>query len=220
MSSPSILYAFATPMELSSVFPECENSVESGVSDKLVALPRGLGYACILGIGMLDFSVNLSSVLVQSERSGLRFSSVIILGVCGAYVGRGVDILDVVRVDSEMVGDMGYQEKDGSFYPIPGSVMATSPEKASESIRRLRSVAGLTVNCCTGTEELGLQRARMFNADIENMEGAAGMAVCRSFGIPVFEVRAVCNMASTRDRASWKLHEALAALRKCVMCGE
>jgi futalosine hydrolase len=56
----------------------------------------------------------------------------------------------------------------------------------------------------------------MFNADIENMEGAAGIAACMAHKIPVFEIRAVCNMATTRDRESWKFHEALSALRQAL----
>ena len=139
-----------------------------------------------------------------------------ILGVCGAYPGRGIDVLDVVRVDAESVGDMGYQDRDGSFYPFPSSVRATAPEHAPAHLQKLKSVVGLTVNRCTGTEELGQSRSRMFDADIENMEGAAGISACMAYRVPVFEIRAVSNMATTRDRESWKFNEALSALRQAV----
>lgn len=216
MSSPNVLYAFATPIELSSVFPEFKDVADKLGFGKRIPLPGDFGYASILGIGLVDFSSNLTSVLLQAEREGNPFSAVVILGVCGAYEGRGISLLDVVRVDTEIVGDLGFQEKDGAFYPFPCSFMATSLEKAPEHLRRLKSVVGLSVNQCTGTEDLGRQRAGMFSADIENMEGAAGMSVCRSFCMPVFEIRAVCNMASTRDRESWKFFEALSALRQAV----
>jgi len=216
MTSPSVLYAFATPVELYSVFPEFKDVADKLGFGKAITLPANLGYASILGIGLVDFSANLTSVLLQAEREGHPFSEVVILGVCGAYEGRGINVLDVVRVDSEIVGDLGYQEKDGTFCPFPCSFLATSPEKAPEHFRDLKSVVGLSVNRCTGTEELGRQRSSMFNADIENMEGAAGFSVCRSFCVPVFEIRAVCNMASTRDRESWKFFEALSVLRQAV----
>ena len=77
-------------------------------------------------------------------------------------------------------------------------------------------MVGLTVNRCTGTEELGLLRSRTFDADIENMEGAAGITACVVHKVPVFEIRAVCNMASTRDRSAWKFYEALEILKKTV----
>lgn len=208
------LFAFATPMEFSSCFPEHASTADSITSDKLIKLSENCGYACVLGMGILNFATNLTYLIASAEQQGLHFSAVYILGVCGAYPGRGINVLDVVRVDSECVGDMGYQEKDGSFYPFPSSVRATAAEHAPACVQKLKSAVGVTVNCCTGTEDQGLQRARMFDADIENMEGAAGISACIAYGIPVFEVRVVCNMASTRDRISWKFNEALENLRK------
>lgn len=214
------LFAFATPAEFASIFPEDAGSADDIVSDKLIELSGSRGYACVLGMGILNFSANLTRLIVSAKQQGIRFSAVFILGVCGAYPGRGIGMLDVVRVDSECVGDMGYQEKDGSFSPFPSSVRATAVEHAPLHLQSLKSTVGVTVNCCTGTEELGLMRSRMFNADIENMEGAAGISACIALGVPVFEIRAVSNMATTRDRESWKFKEALAALKKCVMCGD
>ena len=210
------LFAFATPAEFASFFPEYADTADEITSDKLTKLSDGCGYACILGIGILNFATNLTFLLGDAKRHGISISAVFILGVCGAYPGRGIDVLDVVRVDAESVGDMGYQDRDGSFYPFPSSVRATAPEHAPAHLQKLKSVVGLTVNRCTGTEELGQSRSRMFDADIENMEGAAGISACMAYRVPVFEIRAVSNMATTRDRESWKFNEALSALRQAV----
>ena len=210
------LFAFATPMEFTSCFSEYADSATEIISDKLIELSENRGYACVLGMGILNFSTNLTYLIGNAKQRGIQFTAVYILGVCGAYPGRGIDVLDVVRVDSECVGDMGYQEKDGSFSPFPSDVRATAAEHAPAHLRNLKSAVGLTVNCCTGTEELALLRSKMFDADIENMEGAAGIAACMAHNTPVFEIRSVCNMATTRDRASWKFQEALAALRQAV----
>ena len=210
------LFAFATPAEFASFFPEYADTADEITSDKLIELSGACGYACILGIGILNFATNLTFLLGVAKRRGISISAVFILGVCGAYPGRGIDVLDVVRVDAESVGDMGYQDRDGSFYPFPSSVRATAPEHAPAHLQKLKSVVGLTVNRCTGTEELGLSRSRMFDADIENMEGAAGISACMACRVPVFEIRAVSNMATTRDRESWKFNEALSALRQAV----
>ena len=214
------LFAFATPAEFTSFFPEYADSANETTSDKLIKLSKNRGYACILGMGILNFATNLTYLLASVKQQKIQISGVLILGVCGAYPDRGINVLDVVRVDSECVGDMGYQEKDGTFSPFPSSVRATAVEHAPVHLQKLKSAVGLTVNCCTGTEELGRMRAKMFDADIENMEGAAGIAACMAHNTPVFEIRAVSNMATTRDRASWKFNEALAALKKCVMSNE
>ena len=214
------LFAFATPAEFTSFFPEYADSANEITLDKLIKLSKNRGYACILGMGILNFATNLTYLLASVKQQKIQISGVLILGVCGAYPDRGINVLDVVRVDSECVGDLGYQEKDGTFSPFPSSVRATAVEHAPVHLQKLKSAVGLTVNCCTGTEELGRMRAKMFDADIENMEGAAGIAACMAHNTPVFEIRAVSNMATTRDRASWKFNEALAALKKCVMSNE
>ena len=214
------LFAFATPAEFTSFFPEYADSANEITLDKLIKLSKNRGYACILGMGILNFATNLTYLLASVKQQKIQISGVLILGVCGAYPDRGINVLDVVRVDSECVGDMGYQEKDGTFSPFPSSVRATAVEHAPVHLQKLKSAVGLTVNCCTGTEELGRMRAKMFDADIENMEGAAGIAACMAHNTPVFEIRAVSNMATTRDRASWKFNEALAALKKCVMSND
>ena len=203
-------------MEFISCFPEYAGTADNIALDKLIELSENRGYACILGMGILSFSTNLTYLISSAKQQGIHFTAVYILGVCGAYPGRGIDVLDVVRVDSESVGDMGYQEKDGSFFPFPSTVRATAAEHAPTHLQKLKSAVGLTVNCCTGTEEFALLRSKTFDADIENMEGAAGIAACMAHNMPVFEIRAVCNMATTRDRASWKFQEALSALRKTI----
>ena len=212
----SCLFAFATPAEFIAFFPEYETTADEFTPDKLIELSDNRGYACILGLGILSFATNLTYMLGFVKQQNISISSVFILGVCGAYPDRGVNLLDVLRVDAEFVGDLGYQEVDGSFYPFPSTVRATDPSQAPHHLQQLKSVTGLTVNCCTGTEELGLLRSRTFDADIENMEGAAGIAACLACKVPVFEIRAVCNMASTRDRSSWKFYEALEVLRKTL----
>ena len=210
------LFAFATPVEFTSFFPEYADSANDITSDKLIELSDNRGYACVLGLGILNFATNLTSLLASVKQQNVQISAVLILGVCGAYPGRGINVLDVVRVDSESVGDMGYQEKDGSFFPFPSTVRATAAGHAPTHLQKLKSAVGLTVNCCTGTEEFALLRSKTFDADIENMDGAAGIAACMAHNMPVFEIRAVCNMATTRDRASWKFQEALSALRKTI----
>jgi futalosine hydrolase len=44
------------------------------------------------------------------------------------------------------------------------------------------------------------------------MEGAAFMYACLIQGVPFAQVRAVSNMAERRNRAAWKLSEAIANL--------
>lgn len=214
----SVLVAIPSMREMSLLHSRSVNS--AGPTPDIIECERYDMAVC--GVGMLDFAVNLSGLL-----AGRKYACVLQVGICGAYPGRGLAVGDVVRVRSEVVGDMGVQEADGSFTHWSKMVEGAARyaengcgENAGilpESLRGLRSVSGLTVNCCTGSASLSLDRSARFDVDVESMEGAALIAVCRRFGIPGFEFRAVSNVAADRDPASWKVGEALAALKREVL---
>lgn len=68
----------------------------------------------------------------------------------------------------------------------------------------LRTVESNTTNR-TGVAASGTQ--------IENMEGAAFLAVCRAFGVPGAEVRAVSNYTDD-PRSAWRIEESAEKLAK------
>ena len=217
------LFAFASSLELFGAFPECKDFVQKNIRlGEIVELSDSRGFAVVLGIGILEFSTNLSILLSRFAAEG-SFTHVVLAGICGAYPGRGLNIGDVVRVDSERVGDLGVVERDGSFTPW-NKVAGTSVQVYESSTLRgvptwlssLNSVAGLTINCCTGMPAMAAERIQNFNVDVESMEGAACFSICRAFNIPCYEIRAVSNLATTRDKSTWRIKDALAALRSLV----
>ncbi len=217
------LFVFASNVELFGTFPECKSFVQNDIRlGEIVELPDDRGFAVVLGVGLLVFSTNLSVLLSRFAAEG-PFTHIVLAGICGAYPGRGLSIGDVVRIDSERVGDLGVVERDGSFTPwnrvsgSPVQVYESSPLRGvPASLERLKAVSGLTVNCCTGTSAMATERVQNFDVDVESMEGAACFSVCRAFGMPCLEIRAVSNFASDRDKASWRISEALAALQSLV----
>lgn len=223
------LFAFASNLEFFGVFPECKSFVQNNIRlGEIVELPEGRGFAVVLGVGLLEFATNLSVLLSRFAAEG-PFTHVVLVGICGAYPGRGLNVGNVVRVDSEVVGDLGVVESDGSFTPwhkvcatsANGSVPQTSAQVYESSSLRgvpawlsnLKPVAGLSVNCCTGTASMAKERVENFNVDVESMEGAACFSICHAFGVPCYEIRAVSNFATTRDKSTWRIKDALSALR-------
>jgi len=215
------LFAFASNVELFGTFPECKTFVQNSIRlGEIIELPDNRGFAVVLGVGILDFSTNLSVLLSRFAVEG-PFTHVILAGICGAYPGRGLNVGDVVRVESERVGDLGVVERNGSFTPwnnvlgAPVQVYESSPLRGvPASLGRLKAVSGLTVNCCTGTSAMAAERVQNFDVDVESMEGAACFSICRAFGMPCLEIRAVSNLAADRDKSTWRIKEALEALQK------
>ena len=214
----SVLVAVPSTKEMSLLHSRSVNS--DGLDLGIIECERYDMAVC--GVGMLDFAVNLSGILANR-----KYACVLQVGICGAYPGSGLAVGDVVRVRSEVVGDMGVQESDGSFTHWSKMVEGAAGyaengcgENAGilpEPLRELRSVAGLTVNCCAGTASLSLDRQARFGVDVESMEGAALFAVCRRFCIPGFEFRAVSNIVTDRDPSTWRIPEAMAALKREVL---
>jgi futalosine hydrolase len=215
------LFAFASNVELFGTFPECKTFVQNSIRlGEIIELPDDRGFAVVLGVGILDFSTNLSVLLSRFAVEG-PFTHVILAGICGAYPGRGLNVGDVVRVESERVGDLGVVERNGSFTPwnnvlgAPVQVYESSPLRGvPASLGRLKAVSGLTVNCCTGTSAMAAERVQNFDVDVESMEGAACFSICRAFGMPCLEIRAISNLAADRDKSTWRIKEALEALQK------
>lgn len=214
------LFAFATAMEFSKVFPEdfprdCPLKTLIPLSGKFYG-----AYACILGVGILDFTAGLFGLLFKCKQTNVEISSVINVGICGAYPNRGLSVLDVVNIANDRVGDLGCEERDGSFSLWSKVYAASSLESMSLRIRRqilsLPQVKGVTVSCCTGTGKTAINRVKLLDSDVESMEGAACFSVCESLGIPAFQIRAVSNIASTRDKSSWKIGDALEKIRIVV----
>lgn len=216
------LFAFASTLEFSKMFPETpvpENS--SNITDKIIPLAVGgksIGCAAILGVGLVEFSANLSALLNRKNELGI--TSVVLVGICGAFKDRDLQVGDVVRVDTEVVGDLGVEEKEGSFTAwskISGEVKKYDAADLSSAplwIRNLRGASGISVNCCTGTEATARVRAHLFNADVESMEGAACFSICKAFSVNAYEIRAVSNFVGARDKSQWKIAEALEKLRE------
>lgn len=210
----SVLVAIPSEKEMSRLYPQL---AKAGCGVPYVVEGEKFDVA-VCGVGLLEFAVNLSAILAKR-----RYESVFQVGICGAYPSRGLSIGDVVRVQSEIVGDMGVQEADGFFSPWSriGGGDATLYKETGKGLPAplgaLRTVSGISVNCCTGTKDLAQDRVALFDVDVESMEGAALHAVCARFGIPGYEFRAVSNMVSDRDSSTWKINEALASIRVQVL---
>lgn len=214
------LFAFATAMEFSKVFPEAASVYEGSDVPKnsLISLKwkSSNAYACVLGVGILDFSVSLSFILSDLRQSNKMPSVVVNMGICGAFPNRGLSLLDVVRVQNDGVGDLGFEGPDGSFNKWEKTYGENKTSirlfQDFDFVCSLKTVRGITVNCCTGTQATSADRVRQFDCDVESMEGAACFAVCEKFGVPAVQIRAVSNMATTRDKSKWKVDEALKKL--------
>lgn len=208
------LLVFASRQEFSFFFKK----ISAVVASSTPALIEPSIYAAVAGVGVVDFSANLARFFSQK-----KYERAFLLGICGAYPSSGLQVGDVVRVDTEVVADMGAQSREGHFIPWKTIVSeetiykGASPRDLPLRLAAISEVAGGTVNCCTGTRYLGNRRESTFQIQVESMEGAAFFAVCKAYGVSGYQFRAVSNMASDRDESSWDIPRALTALKQSVL---
>ena len=158
------------------------------------------------GIGPAAAAAGASAALARGS-----FDLVVSAGIAG-----GFDVpLGTVVVASRVVhADLGVETAEG-FSPL-GDPFDVSPELAAALSRRVGGVVGtvLTVSTVTGTAATtALLRARYPEAVAEAMEGFGVASAAAVHGVPFAEVRAISNSVGPRDRPSWRIPEALAALR-------
>ncbi len=143
----------------------------------------------ICGVGAVAFGATLARIL-SSSYAGERL---ILAGIAGSYDLGDVAMCEVVEVVSEQV--CALPSKYAKRYTVEPSTS-------------LRSVISNSVN--GDTESLKINNIDP-RPQIENMEGAAFMALCQELEIPATEIRAISNRVGD-PFSEWQLSEALEAL--------
>jgi futalosine hydrolase len=98
---------------------------------------------------------------------------------------------------------------------------AADPVRTAEAARRLAApiVRGATVSSARA-RRAGAALAGRSGAQVETMEGAAVLQVCRELGVPAVQLRCVSNRCGERSRGGWDLRGGGgSAARGCARAG-
>ena len=97
-------------------------------------------------------------------------------------------------------------------FPFTGGRLVNASPPVLGPLSSMRAVNGITVNTVHGNDESIARVTKRFAPEVETMEGAAFMYACLIQDVPFAQVRAVSNAVERRNRAAWKLDEAIANL--------
>lgn len=154
-----------------------------GRPEPLAPADRPAVFVC--GIGPTECAAATADFVMR-----YRPERLILAGIAGAYPDSGLETGQSVAVSVEYAADLGTLRAEG-FRSI-GKQCDVPRYHPTVELPGLRAVASNTVSCA-GTPYL--HRVADAPALIENMEGAAFMAVCARTGVHRFaEVRTVSNM--------------------------
>jgi futalosine hydrolase len=179
--------------------------------------------AVAVGVGPAAAAAGAARLLSLADARGWAYQGIVSVGIAGGFP----DLIEpggVVIADRSVYADLGAQAPDG-FLTIDELGFGSAVHAVDETLTGLLRAAlpgalvgsVLTVSTVTGTADRASElRKRWPDAVAETMEGAGVAAAARAFGVPYAELRTISNPIGPRDRASWQIGKALAALTICA----
>ncbi|MFF4802543.1 futalosine hydrolase [Streptomyces sp. NPDC001351] len=170
------------------------------------------------GVGPALAAASTATALTTAALSGTPYHLVVSAGIAGGFQPEA-PVGSLVIADEITAADLGAETPEG-FVPVTELGFGTVTHRPPKTlVRDLASVTGaptgtvLTVSTVTGTaERAAALRARHPRALAEAMEGFGVAEAAAAHGVPVLEIRAVSNPVGPRDRAAWRIGDALTAL--------
>ncbi len=170
------------------------------------------------GVGPVSAAASTAKVLATAE-----YGLVLSAGIGGGFPGRaGVGCL--VVASAIVAADLGVETPEGfcsldelGFGPtrIPVEDGLVNRVTGALQAAKLPVKTGpvLTVSTVTGTAASAAQLAsRVPGATAEAMEGYGVALAAHQQGVPALELRAISNLVGPRDRAAWRIEDALKVL--------
>ena len=192
-------------------------SVEAERQAIVSAMPASAGVRVVVGgVGPAE-----AAAITSAELAAGAVDLAVCAGIAGGFAP--LQPAQIAVASAIEFADLGADAPDG-FRPITdvgfGRVRYdVAPKLAVQLADRTGGRLGtvLTVAAVTGTAEAAAELARRFpDAIAEAMEGAGVAAAAAYHDVPVAEIRAISNVVGPRERAGWRIDEALAALGAAV----
>lgn len=174
-------------------------------------LNKGKTDVLITGPGMVSTVYHLSKQLQKK-----KYDLVINAGICGSFSNK-LRLGDVVNVAEECFSDLG-SENGNDFihlsemgfngeddFPLRKKFLKNKSAINSKTLSSLPKAKGITVSTVHGNKKSIERVKKLFNPDVESMEGAAVFYLCGKEKIPFVGIRAVSNYVEKRDKSKWKI---------------
>ena len=176
----------------------------------------------VTGVGMTHTAYHLGKQL-NREHYDLALN----VGIAGAYSPK-TRIGSVFQVNEEIFGLLGVEDEenylslfdlglqDPDSFPYEGGWLINRNPGLKGSLQKLPAARGVTVNLIYTHKDTIETLNRIYQADLESMEGAAFFYACLTEGIPFIEIRSVSNYVAERDKSQWNIPLAIHNLDKTL----
>jgi futalosine hydrolase len=175
----------------------------------------------ITGYGMMQSAYALGKLEIIKD-----MDFVICAGLC-ATVTRVLDLGQVVNVHTEIFGDFGREEHDGTLTDIhdlqlidPNLYPFRKAKLTNEQLinpLKYKVVNGMTVNKILGSTESIERMNYKYHADIESFEGLAYAYACMMQHMPFMHIRAISQFVEPMASDSGDLDLAIDNLNEALI---
>ncbi|GAA4316069.1 futalosine hydrolase [Streptomyces venetus] len=172
----------------------------------------------VAGVGPGLAGACTASALTAAALEGAPYGLVVSAGIGGGFLPEA-PVGSLVVADEIVAADLGAETEDGFLSVTELGFGTVRHQPPGDLVRLVADAAGaragavLTVSTVTGTAaRAAALRERHPTALAEAMEGFGVAEAAVAHGVPVLEVRAISNPVGPRDRAAWRIGDALAAL--------
>jgi futalosine hydrolase len=157
----------------------------------------------ITGVGMVN------TAFIMGKHVQKNYDLVINAGVCGAF-NRSLELGQLVNVTEDVLSEMGAEDGEGFLtydqLNLPGSHIYSGHNKESYlMVELLKKVKGITVNTVHGNVKSIENVLKLYNPEVESMEGAAFFAACSGIHRNCIQIRAISNYVEKRDKEKWQM---------------
>jgi len=185
---------------------------------------RGEGWVWLeSGIGKANTAATLAAFAQRR-----RFKRVLLFGIAGAYAGSSLQVGDAALADKEVQADLGLRDGGMKGMGFPTLVVGTDHyhnrfplDKAfTTELKKKLGLPGrqfLTRDLVSENPSEARQLSLKWEADLENMEGAAFAQTCLWLGLAGAELRSISNTAGIRDKSQWRIKQAVENLEYHIL---
>lgn len=167
----------------------------------------------VCGIGIPATVYHLTKKLVQTN-----YDVVIQAGIAGSF-SKKIKNGEAVVVKQDAFADIGVEEKkkfktifqlgfgDGNEFPFTNGTLVNTSEILQLS--NLKKANAVTINKINDRKRQTKILKKIFDAEIESMEGAALHYVCLQQNLQFIQIRSISNKVGERDKKKWNIKEAV-----------
>ena len=198
---------------------QSENIFNFSIHDSVVTV-------LITGVGMVATTFQLTKHLSQHD-----YNLILNIGIAGAFENT-LQLGEVVQVCTDCFAELGADDTNQfvsvfslgliaeNEFPFSNRLLKNSLE--APYLKAFKKVNGITVNKVSGNqkaiEKLKAQLiASKYKPETESMEGAAFFYTCFQFNAACIQLRAISNYIENRNKANWKIKEAVSNLETAVL---